>query len=89
MLKDVLESIFLNADVVVEEDTYAAIYATVGVSHRPAVVCILGTRSCEHDNSNPYNDSGGCCAERTLQMVLCQLNVYGDIRCVAAELTWF
>lgn len=45
MLKDVLESIFLNADVVVEEDTYAAIYATVGVSHRPAVVCILGTGS--------------------------------------------
>ena len=45
MLKDVLESIFLNAEVVVEEDTYAAIYATVGVAHRPAVVCILGTGS--------------------------------------------
>ena len=45
MLKDVLESIFLNAEVVVEEDTYAAIYATVGVSLRPAVVCILGTGS--------------------------------------------
>ena len=45
MLKDVLESIFLNAEVVVEEDTYAAIYATVGISHRPAVVCILGTGS--------------------------------------------
>ena len=29
MLKEVLESIFLNAEVVVEEDTYAAIYATV------------------------------------------------------------
>jgi len=45
MLKDVLESIFLNADVVVEEDTYAAIYATVGIAHRPAIVCILGTGS--------------------------------------------
>jgi N-acetylglucosamine kinase-like BadF-type ATPase len=45
MLKEVLESIFLNAEVVVEEDTYAAIYATVGVSQRPAVVCILGTGS--------------------------------------------
>jgi len=45
MLKEVLESIFLNAEVVVEEDTYAAIYATVGVLHRPAVVCILGTGS--------------------------------------------
>jgi len=45
MLKEVLESIFLNAEVVVEEDIYAAIYATVGVSLRPAVVCILGTGS--------------------------------------------
>jgi N-acetylglucosamine kinase-like BadF-type ATPase len=45
MLKEVLESIFLNAEVVVEEDTYAAIYSTVGVSQRPAVVCILGTGS--------------------------------------------
>ena len=45
MLKEVLESIFLNAEVVVEEDTYAAIYATVGVLQRPAVVCILGTGS--------------------------------------------
>ena len=45
MLKDVLESIFLNAEVVVEEDTYAAIYSTVGVLHSPAVVCILGTGS--------------------------------------------
>jgi len=51
MLKEVLESIFLNAEVVVEEDTYAAIYATVGVSHRPAVVCILGTGS----NTGYYN----------------------------------
>ncbi len=45
MLKEVLESIFLKAEVVVEEDTYAAIYSTVGVSQRPAVVCILGTGS--------------------------------------------
>ena len=45
MLKSVLESIFVNAKVEVKEDTYAAIYATVGVSHSPAVVCILGTGS--------------------------------------------
>ena len=45
MLKGVLQSIFKNAEVVVKEDTYAAVYATVGVSHSPAVVCILGTGS--------------------------------------------
>jgi N-acetylglucosamine kinase-like BadF-type ATPase len=45
MLKGVLQSIFINAQVVVKEDTYAAVYATVGVSHSPAVVCILGTGS--------------------------------------------
>ena len=45
MLKKVLESIFANAIVEVKEDTYAAIYSTVGVDHNPAVVCILGTGS--------------------------------------------
>ena len=29
----------------VKEDTYAAIYSTVGIEHSPAVVCILGTGS--------------------------------------------
>ena len=51
MLKGVLQSIFENAKVVVKEDTYAAVYATVGVSHSPAVVCILGTGS----NCSYYN----------------------------------
>jgi|TARA_Y100000385_G_scaffold291166_2_gene367600 N-acetylglucosamine kinase-like BadF-type ATPase len=45
MLKAVLQSIFENAEVDVKEDTYAAIYATVGISHSPAIVCILGTGS--------------------------------------------
>lgn len=45
MLKRVLESIFTNAAVEVKEDTYAAIYSTVGSAHSPAVVCILGTGS--------------------------------------------
>ena len=53
MLKGVLQSIFENAEVVVKEDTYAAVYATVGVSHSPAVVCILGTGSnCSYYNGN-------------------------------------
>lgn len=45
MLKKVLESIFTKAVVDVKEDTYAAIFSTVGVEHNPAVVCILGTGS--------------------------------------------
>ena len=45
MLKKVLQSIFINAVVDVKEDTYAAIFSTVGVEHNPAVVCILGTGS--------------------------------------------
>jgi len=45
MLKKVLQSIFTKAVVEVKEDTYAAIYSTVGVEQGPAVVCILGTGS--------------------------------------------
>lgn len=45
MLVDVLQSFFPKAYVDVKEDTYAAVYATVGTSHEPAVVCILGTGS--------------------------------------------
>ena len=45
MLKGVLEAFFPKAVVDVKEDTYAAAYATVGVDHKPAVVCILGTGS--------------------------------------------
>ncbi len=51
LLKTVLESFFTNADVEVNEDTYAAVYATVGASLKPAVVCILGTGSnCSYFN---------------------------------------
>ena len=45
MLKEVLKEFFSNAAVDVKEDTYAAAYATVGKSHQPAIVCILGTGS--------------------------------------------
>ena len=45
MLKGVLEDFFQKAKVDVKEDTYAAVYATVGITHKPAVVCILGTGS--------------------------------------------
>jgi len=45
MLQDVLQSFFPKAYVNVKEDTYAAVYATVGIAHNPAVVCILGTGS--------------------------------------------
>ena len=45
MLKGVLEDFFQKAKVEVKEDTYAAVYATVGITHKPAVVCILGTGS--------------------------------------------
>ena len=45
MLKSVLKNIFSNAEVSVKEDTYAAIFSTVGVNKQAAVVCILGTGS--------------------------------------------
>lgn len=45
MLEKVLKSFFVNAIISVKEDTYAAIYSTVGVENNPAVVCILGTGS--------------------------------------------
>ncbi|MFC2127562.1 N-acetylglucosamine kinase [Bacteroidota bacterium] len=43
ILKDLFEEIFTNADVVVGEDTLAAVYAATGTE--PAIVCILGTGS--------------------------------------------
>ena len=43
-LKQVLEGYFKNADVIVEEDTLAAVYSTIN-GNEPAVVCILGTGS--------------------------------------------
>jgi len=45
LLEGVLQDFFSNAKTVVKEDTYAAVYATVGISLEPAVVCILGTGS--------------------------------------------
>ena len=45
LLKMVLEDIFLNAEVVVKEDTYAAVYSTLNTPEEAAVVCILGTGS--------------------------------------------
>jgi len=51
LLEDILSSFFSNAVVEVKEDTYAAVYATVGSSLEPAVVCILGTGSnCSYFN---------------------------------------
>lgn len=45
MLEGVLKKVFQFAFVNVKEDTYAAVYSTVGASHAPAVVCIMGTGS--------------------------------------------
>jgi N-acetylglucosamine kinase-like BadF-type ATPase len=52
ILKDVLESIFTNAEISVEEDMLAAVYAVAG--NEPATVCILGTgsNSCYFDGEN-------------------------------------
>ena len=45
MLKGILEIIFANAEVVVEEDTLAAVRASINQDDEAAVVCILGTGS--------------------------------------------
>lgn len=42
LLKNVLETIFINATVTVQEDTVAAVYAATS---EPGIVCILGTGS--------------------------------------------
>ncbi|MBP8791962.1 MAG: N-acetylglucosamine kinase [Lutibacter sp.] len=42
LLKSIFESFFINAKVVVKEDTFAAVYA---VTTQPGIVCILGTGS--------------------------------------------
>ena len=53
MLHSVLKKIFSNAKVVVKEDTYAAIFSTVGVKKQAAIVCILGTGSnCTYFNGH-------------------------------------
>jgi len=45
MLTEVLESIFINAEIDVQEDTMAAVRATVNSNDEAAVVCIMGTGS--------------------------------------------
>lgn len=45
MLKEVLEGVFKNAHVEVNEDTMAAVYSTINHEKEAAVVCILGTGS--------------------------------------------
>lgn len=51
LLEDVLHDFFPNAKAEVKEDTYAAVYATVGTGLQPAVVCIMGTGSnCSYFN---------------------------------------
>lgn len=45
LLKGVLEEIFSNAQIAVNEDTMAAVYATINKVDEAAVVCILGTGS--------------------------------------------
>lgn len=51
LLKSIFESFFINAKVVVKEDTYAAAYA---VTKEPGIVCILGTgsNSCYFDGTD-------------------------------------
>ena len=52
ILKTILESIFVNAKIVISEDMLAAVYAATG--NEPALVCILGTgsNSCYYDGKN-------------------------------------
>jgi len=45
LLEIVLKTIFPNAEVVVKEDTFAAVYSTISSNNEAAVVCILGTGS--------------------------------------------
>ena len=57
ILKNVLKSIFINANVVVSEDLLAAVYASTRNSE--AIVCILGTgsNSCYFDGKNIHVNS--------------------------------
>ena len=54
ILKNILESIFVNAKVSIAEDMLAAVYAATGLN--PALVCILGTgsNSCYFDGKNVH-----------------------------------
>jgi N-acetylglucosamine kinase-like BadF-type ATPase len=51
-LQSVLKEFFINANVIVLEDTYAAVYATTNKNEK-AIVCILGTGSnCSYFDGN-------------------------------------
>lgn len=52
ILKDVMEAIFTNANIIIAEDMLAAVYASSG--KKPALVCILGTgsNSCYYDGES-------------------------------------
>ncbi|WP_405565531.1 N-acetylglucosamine kinase [Polaribacter sp. Asnod6-C07] len=52
ILEDILQAIFINAEINVAEDMLAAVYAATGAA--PALVCILGTgsNSCYFDGEN-------------------------------------
>ncbi len=53
MLKEILEQIFPKASVDVQEDTMAAVRATINSNNEVAVVCILGTGSnCSYFDGN-------------------------------------
>lgn len=58
MLKGVLQGVFKNAHVEVNEDTMAAVYACINTPTEAAVVCILGTGSnCSYyDGENLHQD---------------------------------
>lgn len=45
LLKDVIQDIFTNGKIIINEDTMAAVYSTISSSDEAAVVCILGTGS--------------------------------------------
>ncbi len=53
VLKDVLQNVFKNAEVMVEEDTMAAVYSTINHENEAAIVCIMGTGSnCSYYDGN-------------------------------------
>jgi len=53
LLKEVLQDVFLNAHVEVNEDTLAAVYSTINHPKEAAVVCIMGTGSnCSYYDGN-------------------------------------
>lgn len=56
ILKSVFESIFINADIHVDEDMLAAVYAATGKN--PAIVCIIGTgsNSCYFDGKTIHQN---------------------------------